>query len=127
MHKARFDRRELIKKTLALGAAGYVGPKIVGTVATVNAQSISGAVCSISSCAGPLCQNTCACVSIVDGPIACVEATCDFAQPCATSADCGQGFVCFTAGCCDPGHYCVPLCGTVVIGNRERVTGKTWH
>ncbi len=125
MHKARLDRRELIKKTLAIGAAGYVGPKIVGTVATVNAQSISGSVCAISSCAAA-CQNTCACVATVNGPITCVEATCNFADPCNTSADCGQGFVCFTEGCCGGGNVCVPLCG-LLDQRQPTVTGKRWH
>lgn len=103
-------RRDLLKKTLALGAAAYVAPKIVGQITTVSAQQISGTVCPQAdtcqtfSCSG----GECACVPTVNGPTVCVSPSC--VSACNTTADCPAGSVCFTLNCCGPATFCVPLC-----------------
>jgi hypothetical protein len=38
------SRRDLLKKTLAIGAAAYVAPTLVGQVTTVHAHTLSGNV-----------------------------------------------------------------------------------
>lgn len=105
------NRRELLKKTLALGTAGYVAPMIVGSVTTVSAQVISGAlVCQQvePDCATFSCVGGCACVTTTEAATICVEPTC--VSACTTTADCPSGSVCFTLGCCGPATFCVPLC-----------------
>jgi hypothetical protein len=83
-----------------------------------SGQICSGGVCvvppsfCVPTCVGDTCAGSatscsqacaagtpgCACVSTVEGS-ACVQEVCTFV-PCATSADCGAGSVCFTQGCC---------------------------
>jgi hypothetical protein len=106
------SRRDLLKKTLAVGAAAYVAPKLVGQVTTVHAQQLSGTVCPQiePDCATFSCfQGECACVPTVGGPTVCVIPSC--LSACATTADCPAGSVCFTTlDCCGAGTWCVPLC-----------------
>jgi hypothetical protein len=108
----RLDRRDLLKKTLALGTAGYVAPMIVGSVTTVSAQAPSGGVClQNDSCATFSCGGgACACVPTTSGATVCVTPDCTANTVCTSNASCATGFVCFTLGCCGQGNFCVPLC-----------------
>lgn len=106
----RPNRRELLRKTLTLGTVGYVAPMIVGSVTTVSAQAISGAVVCPQAepdCATFSCSGGCACVNTVENATVCVVPSCVAA--CTTTADCPAGTVCFTLGCCGPSTFCVPL------------------
>jgi hypothetical protein len=126
------DRRSLIKKALIVGGGAYAAPLILGTATPASAQIVS-ATCSSSTCEGPACTDgtaLCACVSVAGGGFACVDPFCTD-DACTTSADCAGNEVCFTTGCCDPGAFCVPLCGTGPDGggegllNTARVQSKT--
>jgi hypothetical protein len=103
------SRREILRKSLSLGAVGYVAPMIVGSVTSVSAQSLSGsAFCpTADTCSTFSCPGGCACVPTVEGPTVCIVPTC--VAPCTTTADCPSGSVCFTLGCCGPATYCVPI------------------
>lgn len=129
MHNApsRLDRRELIKKTLAIGAAGYVAPMVIGSVTTVNAQTLSGGVCSTASCSltcgvGGGSGTVCSCVATSAGPIVCVDPLCGNVS-CTSNSDCPSGQVCFNnvIGCCGGNTpFCVPICtGSGGGGNRN--------
>ncbi|MBK9240232.1 MAG: hypothetical protein IPL75_08155 [Acidobacteria bacterium] len=115
------SRRDLLKKTLAIGTAAYVAPKLVGQVTTVHAQTLSGNICTqLDSCESFSCgQGSCACVTVVNGPSVCVSPSCGAA--CATTSDCPSGWVCFTRGCCGDGTFCVPLCfGAPSVAPQDR-------
>lgn len=121
------SRRDLLKKTLAVGTAAYVAPMIVGQTTTVHAQAISGNICTqVDTCQTFGCSGgDCACVPTVGGPTVCVSPTCG-GVACTTTAQCGFGAVCFTLGCCGQGNFCVPLCDAVSGAARSANRQNPW-
>jgi hypothetical protein len=109
------NRRELIKKALALGSASYVAPMIIGSVTPVSAQpSISGAGCSnpgeacddeSAQCNTEVSATDCGCFETVENELMCVFLDCPNdqvpeSQPlvqtenCDDSEDCPPGWGC---------------------------------
>jgi hypothetical protein len=115
---APFSRRELIKKSLALGSVPYVAPMILGASQSLLAQSISGTGCSSSTenceegfvfCGG---GTDCACGTTTDGPIQCLAIIQGEPSSCTTSADCGPNAYCLSPSVgCDSDGFCLPACG----------------
>jgi hypothetical protein len=120
------SRRDILKKTLAVGTAAYVAPMIVGQVTTVHAQTVSGSVCNTLdncetfSCGG---EDTCACVPTVGGPTVCVQPSC--VAPCATTQDCPPLSVCIQINCCEDATYCAPLCSAPIVQGAQAVAPWT--
>lgn len=117
------SRRDLLRKTLALGTAGYVAPMIVGSVTSVSAQTLSGsAFCSpADTCSTFTCPGGCACVPTTESQTICIQPSC--VSACTTSADCPSGSVCFTLDCCGPATYCVPIAPSGTICGGAGLTG----
>ena len=116
------DRRDLIKKALAL-APLYVAPAVL-----VSSRPVMGQVISNPECAGANCQNfidcsndpNCVCFTLADGSGFCGEGVscagldfCDLATPCAT------GFVCQVDTCCGADGICVPDTTQCVTGRAS--------
>ena len=135
-------RRRFIKTALALGGAGYLAPKIVGSPVSVSAQgmAVSGGICGGNStaavCSGEpefVCGADCFCAPSAGGGTVCFQATCTGATICTTNADCPAGRRCFTLGCCGLGpggtaNVCLPLCpgGVVLSQGSHPVRGSVW-
>jgi hypothetical protein len=72
------NRRDLIKKGLALGSVGYVAPMILGSAVPASAQPVSGSGCSSATtdcndfvgCGQNADLDPCACAPTIEGPLA---------------------------------------------------------
>lgn len=128
-------RRELIRRSLLLGASGYVAPLVLGSAVPASAQIVSSIPCNNPGCGGfgvfrvlqtgfpgSCGQGLCTCVNTAGGGTACVDPYCG-GKSCTSNSDCQAGWVCFTEGCCEltvrsgqPGlNLCIPLCGNAPI------------
>lgn len=117
------NRRELLKNSIRISAAGYVAPMILGNASAAAAAVVSAIPCGATGC-GTSCGGSlgCHCMPTVEGS-ACMQETClGLFQVCAASSDCEPGWACALAICCQLTlqtgngnggfHACVPLCGT---------------
>jgi hypothetical protein len=125
------NRRELMKRSLQLGAAAYVAPMILAHETPVGAQvsaACVGSVCgAFAACGG---NENCICTSVADGSGFCVtNASCEGLTPCSLVAPCGPFFVCLVNTCCDTdGGVCVPpsyACNVAAAGPSVPVAGPT--
>jgi hypothetical protein len=111
------NRRELIKRSLALGSLPYVAPMILGASQSVLAQPLSGTGCSRSTvncedgfvfCGG---GEDCACGTTTEGPIQCLAILDDEGVPCTSSAQCGPNAYCLALSVGCGTSFCLPVCG----------------
>jgi hypothetical protein len=126
------SRRDLMKRSLALGGLPYVAPMILGSTASLSAQLVSGSGCTefVDSCTEEppetLCGEDCFCVETLDGP-ACVQAECG-ETACAGAGDCPDDFFCidisdFDGDCeCSFEQFCIPRCGLLQSNDLTAAT-----
>lgn len=117
--EASTDRRRMIKRMGAAGAAVWAAPAIT-SIGRASAH-VSPAVCDEFRCddavicghSGPF--DSCICDIDLEGNQVCWEdAFCSDVDTCASGADCPPGFVCVRTCCSEPGNeaQCFPVCGS---------------
>lgn len=106
------DRRDLLKKALALGPLAYAAPMILASARPALAQSGSNPLCAgltcatFTSCFG---QSSCVCAATASGGGFCIlGSTSCSGTACSATNPCGAGFVCLVNTCCGAAGFCAP-------------------